>query len=351
MSTILKALQRLEDEKVAEVERPLDERIVARRASPRPTLHLGLAIGIAAVSGVAVAVAAFLLWPGRDDSDARLAQQPPSATSPVAAAAPAPVVAAEQSQPELPRPAVPVVPEQAQPSQIQVEDRVEVVERLDALPVDSVESADLSEPAEPLVVTRPTTKRPAAQKAEMPVVRETKPEVARQAEPEVEPAPEIVTRAPKPRPAAAYVRSEQPPAVERPAPVAEPSAKNVARLPEPAPKTEPTPNTERAPKAEPAPTTEPAPLAIAAAAPKPEAIRPAEQKIIPRAKVPALTLERTIWHPDPSRRLAIVKLLDSEEPLQLKEGDAIGPLVVKSIKPSSVVFDHDGIQVTYTVGG
>ncbi len=333
MSTILKALQRLEDEKVAEVERSLDERIVAHRATARPTLHLGLAIGIAAISGVAVAVAAFLLWPGRDEPDARLAP-PPAATAPVAAA---PVVAVEQPAPAPPAQVAPAAPATAERSEIPVADLVEVVERLDARPADSAKPAEVPEPAEPLVVTRPTTARPAAGKAETPVARESEPETAPQAVPEVAPAPEVVVRTPKPRPAAAYVRSEQPPATEQPAPAALPTAKNAAPKP--------------APKAEPEVKSKPAPLAIAAAAPQPEAIRPAEQKVIPRAKVPALTVERTIWHPDPSRRLAIVKLLDSEEPLRLKEGDAVGPLVVESIKPSSVVFDHDGIQVTYTVGG
>jgi len=343
MSTILKALQRLEDEKVSEVERSLDERIVAHRASARPTLHLGLAIGIAAISGVAVAVAAFLLWPGHDDSDARLASPPAAATAPVAAAAPAPVAAAEQPAPEPPPQAALAAPAPAEPSEIQVADLVEVVERLDARPDDSAKPAEVPEPAEPLVVTRSTTTRPAARKAEMPVALESEPEPAPQAAPEVEPAPEVVVRTPKPRPAAAYVRSEQPPAIEQPAPAVAATAKNAA--PKPAPEAEP--------EVEPKPEvkSKPAPLAIAAAAPQPEAIRPAEQKVIPRAKIPALTIERTIWHPDPTRRLAIVKLLDSEEPLRLKEGDAVGPLVVESIKPSSVVFDHDGIQVTYTVGG
>jgi hypothetical protein len=328
VSTILKALQRLEDEKVAEVERSLDERIVARRSSPRAAHHLGLAIAVAAISGVAVAVAAFLLWPGQGEPDARVAQPLPpvaQAPAPAVAAAPAPAAAAEPPHAE-PAP-VPAAPESAQPSKVQVADVVEVVERLDAQPADSDKAAASAEQAEPLVVTRSATTRPAARAPEAAVARkpEAAPEVDAQAEPELE-----VTVESPPRPAAAYVRSAPPPPVKRAAPAPKPSA------PQPAPK--------------PKPAASAAPLAIAAAAPQPDEVRPSEQKVIPRAKVPALTIEKTIWHPDAGRRLAIVKLMDSEEPLRLKEGDAIGPLVVESIKPSSVVFDHDGIEVTYSVG-
>jgi hypothetical protein len=73
--------------------------------------------------------------------------------------------------------------------------------------------------------------------------------------------------------------------------------------------------------------------------------------VIQRAKLPSLRVEKTIWHPDTDRRIAIVKLIDAEEVLRLKEGDAIGPLVVESIKPGSVLFNHDGIEIRYNVGG
>jgi len=46
-----------------------------------------------------------------------------------------------------------------------------------------------------------------------------------------------------------------------------------------------------------------------------------------------------------------VKLIDAEEVLRLKEGDAVGPLVVKTINPGSVLFNHDGIEIVYNVGG
>jgi len=84
--------------------------------------------------------------------------------------------------------------------------------------------------------------------------------------------------------------------------------------------------------------------------PIPAPIREPAQKIVQRAKVPSLSIEKTIWHPDTNRRIAVVRLIGTEEVLRLKEGDAIGPLVVESIRPSSVVFNHDGIEISFNVG-
>ena len=105
----------------------------------------------------------------------------------------------------------------------------------------------------------------------------------------------------------------------------------------------------------------PAPVEVAAVAAKPAptaasasipaAIRELDQKVVQRAKLPTLSVEKTIWHPDAYRRVAVVKLTDSEESLRLKEGDAVGPLVVKTIKPDSVLFNHDSIEIRYNVGG
>jgi hypothetical protein len=111
--------------------------------------------------------------------------------------------------------------------------------------------------------------------------------------------------------------------------------------------------------AKPAPAP-PAPVEVAAVAAKPAltaasasfptAIRESERRIVQRAKLPTLSVEKTIWHPDAYRRVAVVKLTDAEEVLRLKEGDVVGPLVVKTINPGSVLFNHDGIEITYNVG-
>ena len=54
MSTILKALQRLEDEKSADAGRSLDEQVVAHRPPPDPETR-GLGSGAVATGGRAIA--------------------------------------------------------------------------------------------------------------------------------------------------------------------------------------------------------------------------------------------------------------------------------------------------------
>jgi hypothetical protein len=83
----------------------------------------------------------------------------------------------------------------------------------------------------------------------------------------------------------------------------------------------------------------------------PAPIREPGQRVIQRANLPAFNVQKTIWHPDAYRRVAVVKLIDADEVLRLKEGDAVGPLVVRTINPGSVLFNHDGIEIRYNVGG
>ena len=67
MSTILKALQRLEDEKSANVERSLEEQVVERRPPRRPERR-GLKIGAVAVGGLAIVGAAFFFWQTQENA-------------------------------------------------------------------------------------------------------------------------------------------------------------------------------------------------------------------------------------------------------------------------------------------
>jgi hypothetical protein len=66
--------------------------------------------------------------------------------------------------------------------------------------------------------------------------------------------------------------------------------------------------------------------------------------------MPVVFIERTIWHPDPSRRVAFVEVDGSGERLELHEGEAVGSLVVEKIEPTGVSFDHHGIEVHRRVG-
>ena len=318
MSTILKALQRLEDEKSAGVERSLDEQVVSHHLPPeREPNRRGLKIGIAAIGGLAVAAAAFLLWPTREDPDALVATESTSATvAPVAAPAPAKQkVAAEKPRRKTSVRTQPAARDQAEISKAKAAAIVEVVQRLDEQPADS--GAPAASPNRVASAEQPkrSTRRPNTRK----------------------PEPQTADRAAKPRPAAAQVADAKPVAIPKPEPVvAAKSVESVSAKPEP-----------------------PEPIEIAAAVPKPAPVpesipapvREPENKFVQRAKVPSIRIEKTIWHPDTDRRIAIVKLADAEEVLRLKEGDAIGPLVVESIKPGSVLFNHDGIEIRYNVGG
>jgi len=319
VSTILKALQRLEDEKRARVERSLDEQIVARRSTPDPERR-SRKLGLVAVAGVAVvAAAAFVFWPAREDSEAVVAQESTTAAvAPVAAAAPEePVPAAEKPRRRNPARQQPAARAQTDPSQAKAAATVEVIERLDEPSPDAralVEAPNrVASAAEP--------KRPARR----PSLRKPNREAANPAAP--------------PRPAAEPAAAAMPVAIREPEPAATARAvEPVAADPEPAP---------------------PAPIELAAVAPKPAAApepipapaREPEKKVVQRAKLPALSIQKTIWHPDTERRIAIVKLGDAEEVLRLKEGDAVGPLVIESIQPGSVLFNHDGIEIRYNVGG
>ena len=66
--------------------------------------------------------------------------------------------------------------------------------------------------------------------------------------------------------------------------------------------------------------------------------------------VPVVYVERTIWHPDASRRVAFVEIDGSGERVELHEGEAVGTLVVEKIEPTGVLFDHRGIEVHRRVG-
>jgi hypothetical protein len=303
VSTILKALQRLEDEKSANVERSLNEQVVARRPPPDPERR-GLRIGAIAIGGLVVAAAALLFWFTRKDPAVEVAMEsPPPAAAPVAAQQQ--VAAEKPNRRPSARPAT-AARAQQESSEVEVSPVVEVVKRLDGPPADS--AAPAAPPKRAASPVQAGAERPAR-----------RPGARKPAQPK--PAPEQVANAKSA--AATQISGNSAPAKPVPAP--------------------------------------PAPVEIAAVAPKPAAtaesastraaIWEPEHEVIQRAKLPTLSVEKTIWHPDADRRVAVVKLIDTEEVLRLKEGDAVGTLVVKVIKPGSVLFSHDGIEVVYNVGG
>jgi hypothetical protein len=76
---------------------------------------------------------------------------------------------------------------------------------------------------------------------------------------------------------------------------------------------------------------------------------PAPSKLV-RAFVPDVLVVRTVWHPAAERRVAEIQVEGRPEPLLLHEGDAVGPLVVREIEPSGVLFLHDDVELRRRVG-
>jgi hypothetical protein len=65
---------------------------------------------------------------------------------------------------------------------------------------------------------------------------------------------------------------------------------------------------------------------------------------------PGVHVERTVWHPVSDRRVAVVALDGASGPREIREGDAVGSLVVSEIEPSGVVFLHQGVELRRRVG-
>jgi hypothetical protein len=119
----------------------------------------------------------------------------------------------------------------------------------------------------------------------------------------------------------------------------------------PAPEPVPTPEPSTAPKSQPTPRSEP--KAKAEPEPKPEPPLSVARKSPPRPSLPPppkVYVSRTVWHPDPSRRIAYVEFEERDEIVALREGESIGPLLVTEIAPTGVSFDNRGSELTRRVG-
>ncbi len=237
MSTILKALRRLEDEKQAAADRPLSDRVAARGGADAPRRRGG-SMWLAGAGGVAVGAAGAFL---ADAPFGWLRSEPVPAT-------PVEVGPASGAAPPAPADAPLGAPSRAEPAGVPA--------ATDAPPV-----AAMPPPA-PADASRPAAPPP---RAALP-----------------------------PRPAA--------PAAPKPA---------------------------SAPPAAPEPTP---------------------VKVVAPPAPPRLVVTGTEWHPDASRRVARVQLEGRDAALALREGDAVGSLVVREIEPSGVVFRLGEVELRRRVG-
>jgi hypothetical protein len=260
VSTILKALRRLEHERRTQT--PVDLReAVAGGAPVRRAQGTWVGVFLAGAGVALLSIAAWSAWTGRDA--ATTVAPPPARTAPGAVAARPPV-----------KP-----PRDVEPARESAE----------------VASPERAPAPAPLVADRPAPAPPP------PAAKRSAPAPP----PEVVPAPKVARAIPAPAP--------------RPAAKPEPPAPRAA---EPAPR-------------------KPAP-------PPPPAEEPAVKTVV-RA-VPPPVVRRTIWHPDADRRRAVVELEGRDEPLTLRQGDAVGGLVVVEIEPSAVTFLRDGVTLRRRVG-
>ncbi len=341
MSTILKALRRLEQEKMAPVERPLREQVTAAPEPERPRRSWAAPSG-ALVLGAAIGASLFLLWPAREP-ERQLAQvqpsrpapeAPPAAASlatgrPVAASAVPMERAQSAGEPAAP---LPVEPRPSLPAQALTSD-VEVVRRPDAeLRIALEDAAELPGAASP------------------PPPGSVRPQARHLAQSEPDPVPAT---------ASAPLPGSRPPQARRPvAPAAsEPEAPTPRAVPyaDPAPVRAPRQVASAPPRTEPTPPPRPEATASVQASretPRPAAAAPA-QPVAPRAsKVSSSTVrvETTRWHPQPDRRQAMVALSKDAEPQPVQEGDRLGGLRIAEIRPAGVLFERDGEQFERRVG-
>ncbi len=344
MSTILKALRRLEEEKAASEEpRPLREQIAS---APRGALRsrrtgwlaaaLSLVLGVGAGGGV-------IWWLFGNQTPAPVVASAAPAVAPPTAVAP-------------PEPArVPGLPDQAFASDVELVDRPDALPRMsDSEPMEP----DSGDPAPGSV--RPVTNSAAAERARQAALAEyNAAERARRGLPPapVPPAPPI-SPDPVPVQEAQSAPVEVASAAPAPAPIAS-AAAPTAPEPVPAPVAPPAPPpVAQAPAAEPAPAPAPAPkVAAAKSAPsKPVARRaPAKEARAPVPAPPAVptiavSVEKTQWHPLADRRSAWLRVPGETDAQRVVEGDVIDGLIVSAIEPSGVVFEREGEKIRRPLG-
>jgi hypothetical protein len=127
-------------------------------------------------------------------------------------------------------------------------------------------------------------------------------------------------------------------------------ARPVSSLPEvslPEPVAAPPPVT---PAKKPAPAPEPATRPAAPVEPtRPEPVVAAVQVEQPGTRIEVFVV-KTVWHPKPERRSARLRLSDRVDTVEVREEDVVEGYVVREITPSSVVLARGDVVVTHRVG-
>ncbi len=381
MSTILKALRRLEedhpgpddastghaeetypatDPRAADAlrERILAEEYAAQASQPTPRESFGgrrtVAIAIAGLVAFAVGLGAYSLIgdsnlePTKRSSTAQVAESPPPTPRPSATVreADAEEVAAKVSPP---------APAQA-PTQIRTQPPTSAPTPALALtpaptPAPIQTASSESAPVAPSTAAASEAADDGSSAMEVAAVAPTR--AARAADPRrATPANKASTPRPVSQPAS---NDESTPSV------AAPFEASTAK-----PATSPITASTAKPATSPitASTAKPATPEYAAIDPQPEistaeesrpgesrpAIAPPDVAPAKRPVLPDLSVVRTSWHPKPDRRSAKIRLEETQDVVTLRQGDAVGGLVIQEISPSAVLFKAGEVEVRRRVG-
>jgi hypothetical protein len=91
-----------------------------------------------------------------------------------------------------------------------------------------------------------------------------------------------------------------------------------------------------------------------AVAPMPEVEPGFVDEDVPTARVARsqspVRVERTQWHPSPERRVAWVEVEGVTALREVREGERVGPYVVRKIEPAAVLFADGSVELRREVG-
>jgi hypothetical protein len=312
VSTILKALKRLDEQKRAEsAPRTLEEQVLGARAHVDPDARRNK--WLFAVAGFA----AVLLAAGASWIALRAEPEPPASVAPAPASAPAQRAASVFEQRSA-------QPSAGIPRDAAIESELSAGLRVPPAREESVAGAAV-----------PRADQPESE-ALAPSQREERADIA-VVPPEA--APPLVAQMPSDT---AIPRRREPtraaPNTSAESDVASRMENAPAALPEQRPRT---------PVAAAEPASEPAARAADAEAEAPAEPLAAAASV---AAAPPVRVDRTQWHPAPERRSALVRVGAEGQPRELREGDAVDGVVVKEIRPSGVVFLYAGSEFRRGVG-
>ncbi|MBT36977.1 MAG: hypothetical protein CL938_00310 [Deltaproteobacteria bacterium] len=383
MSTILKALRRLEEERGADGERPLREAVTSSPGRAHSSRGLfGWGLGAALV--VAFSAAALVFWSVRGEVSSQQATVPEAGIPAPAAEAGVPVqergipaAVAEAGVPPaaLTRRAAPrgtdrrpkpvetatggELPAAAYASPVERVDRPlaepRIAESAEQPPetegvtaaVGNARRAAVNElsgshkfpsaiPGTAAVTALPASRSGAVASSEPDPWEQT---AAASARPPVPgPALEVVPAADSALPTPKVAKSVAAPVAQaKPAPV----VKAVEAQPSAAPLAQAAPVV-KAVEAQPSA----APVAKPKLAPVAKAAKP---KPVGKAQLEGVRVAQTTWHPSAARRTAVVTLASGDE-REVHEGDEVGGLVISKIEPSGVVFRDGSAEVRRRIG-